>query len=189
MSRKIQHSELRTCCAQSLSSAPLFATPWTVACPAPLSVGTLPGKNTGVGCHALLQGSQPGIEPRSAALQVHSLSSELPRKPRNTGVGSLSLLQWNFLTQEQNWVLLHCRQVLYQLSYPVVYLNSLYSVTEMETLTLKKKTSYIDYRQNSFNNCLHNEVFQIHLEEITAKAYSSRRQNKKRKNFNLIRPV
>ena len=123
----------------SHSVLPHSATPWTVACPAPLSVGTLPGKNTGVGCHALLQGSQPRIEPRSAALQVHSLSSELPRKPRNTGVGSLSLLQWNFLTQEQNWVLLHCRQVLYQLSYPVVYLNSLYSVTEMETLTLKKK--------------------------------------------------
>ena len=31
-------------------------TPWTVACQAPLSVGSL-GKNTGVGCHFLLQGS------------------------------------------------------------------------------------------------------------------------------------
>ena len=30
-------------------------TPWTVAHQAPLSVG-FPGKNTGVGCHALLQG-------------------------------------------------------------------------------------------------------------------------------------
>ena len=30
---------------------------------------------------------------------------------------SLSLLQWIFLTQESNWGLLHCRQILYQLSY------------------------------------------------------------------------
>ena len=35
----------------------------------------------------------PGIEPRSPALQADSLSSELPGKPMNTGVGSLSLLQ------------------------------------------------------------------------------------------------
>ena len=33
----------------------LFATPWTVACQAPLSTGSS-SKNTGVGCHALLQG-------------------------------------------------------------------------------------------------------------------------------------
>ena len=32
-----------------------FATPWTVACQAPLSMG-FPGKNTGVCCHFLLQG-------------------------------------------------------------------------------------------------------------------------------------
>ena len=32
------------------------------------------------------------------------------------GVGSLSLLQWIFLTQEPNWHLLHCRWILYQLS-------------------------------------------------------------------------
>ena len=32
---------------------------------------------------------------------------------QNTGVGSLSLLQWIFLTQESNWGLLHCRWILY----------------------------------------------------------------------------
>ena len=36
---------------------------------------------------------------------------------QNTGVGSLSLLQWIFLTQGSNQGLLHCRQILYQLSY------------------------------------------------------------------------
>ena len=35
----------------------------------------------------------PGIEPRSLALQADSLPAELPGEPRNTGVGSLSLLQ------------------------------------------------------------------------------------------------
>ena len=35
----------------------------------------------------------PGIKPRSPALQADSLLSEPPGKPKNTGVGSLSLLQ------------------------------------------------------------------------------------------------
>ena len=62
----------------------------------------------------------PGIKPRSLALQVDSLPAEPPGKPKNTGVGSLSLLQWIFLTQESNWGLLHCRRILYQLSYEVI---------------------------------------------------------------------
>ena len=57
------------------------------------------------------------IKLRSPALQVDSLLSEPPGKLNNTGVGSLSLLQWNFLTQESNRGLLHCRQIPYQLSY------------------------------------------------------------------------
>ena len=49
-----------------LSHVRFFATPWTVACQTPLSMG-FPGKNTGVGCHALLpgilptQGTNPGV--------------------------------------------------------------------------------------------------------------------------------
>ena len=31
-----------------------------------------------------------------------------PGRPKNTGVGSLSLRQWIFPTQESNWGLLHC---------------------------------------------------------------------------------
>ena len=38
-------------------------------------------------------------------------------KPKNTGIGNLSLLQWIFLTQELNQGFLHCRWTLYQLSY------------------------------------------------------------------------
>ena len=58
-----------------------------------------------------------GIEPRSPTLQADSLPTEPPGKPKNTGVGSLSLLQGIFLTQELNRSLLHHRQILYQLSY------------------------------------------------------------------------
>ena len=56
----------------------------------------------------------PGIEPRSPALQVDSSPAEPQGKPKNTGVDSLSLLQLVFLTQELNQGLLHCRQILYQ---------------------------------------------------------------------------
>ena len=59
----------------------------------------------------------PGIKPRSPALQADSLPADPLRKPKNTGEGSLSLLQQIFLTQELNWGLLHCRRILYQLSY------------------------------------------------------------------------
>ena len=47
-----------------------------------------------------------GVEPRSPMLQVDSLPAKPQGKPKNTGVGRLSLFQWIFLTQ-----------VLYQLSY------------------------------------------------------------------------
>ena len=61
--------------------------------------------------------SHPRVEPRSPALQVDSLPAEPPGKPKNTGVGRLSLLQQIFLTQDSNLGLLHYRQILYQLSY------------------------------------------------------------------------
>ena len=60
------------------------------------------------------------IEPRSPALQTDSLPAEPQGKPRNTGVGSLSLLQQIFQTQESNWGLLYCMRILYQLSYQEV---------------------------------------------------------------------
>ena len=48
---------------------------------------------------------------------MDSLPAEPQGKPKNTGVGSLSLLQGIFPTQELNQGLLHCRRILYQLSY------------------------------------------------------------------------
>ena len=64
--------------AQSLSHVWLFATPWTVACQAPLTIG-FSRQNTGVGWHSLLLGF--------------------------------------FLTQGSKLSLLHCRKILYHLSY------------------------------------------------------------------------
>ena len=59
----------------------------------------------------------PGMKLRSLALQVDSLPAEPQGKPKNIGVGNLSLLQRIFPTKESNQNLLHCRQILYQLSY------------------------------------------------------------------------
>ena len=60
----------------------------------------------------------PGIKPRSHALQVDTLRFDSPEKFKNTGMSRPSLLQWNVPTQELNWDLLHFRKILYQLSYP-----------------------------------------------------------------------
>ena len=58
-----------------------------------------------------------GIFPTQVSHTVGRLFTEPQGKSKSTGVGSLSLLQWIFLTQESNWGVLHCRRILYQLSY------------------------------------------------------------------------
>ena len=59
----------------------------------------------------------PGIEPRSPALQADFLPSEPPGKPKNTGVGCHALLQGIFPTQGSNSGLWSCRQIFYHLSH------------------------------------------------------------------------
>ena len=61
--------------------------------------------------------SQPRDWAQVSRIVGGSLPSEPRGKPKNTGVDSLSLLQQIFLTQELNRGLLHCRWILYQLSY------------------------------------------------------------------------
>ena len=51
------------------------------------------------------------------SLPRHGLYSPWNSPDQNTGVGSLSLLQGIFPTQGLNSGLLHCRQILYQLSH------------------------------------------------------------------------
>ena len=53
----------------------------------------------------------PGIKLGSPALQVDSLPTELPGKPKSTGVECLYLLQGIFLAQESNQGLLHCMTI------------------------------------------------------------------------------
>ena len=95
----------------------LFVTPWAVAHQVPLSMGFSSMQEYWSELPCIPPGdlSNPGIEPRSPTLQTDSLPAEPPGKPRNTEVGSLSLLQGIFPTQELNPGLLHCRQFLYQL--------------------------------------------------------------------------
>ena len=62
----------------------------------------------------------PQSESRSAmsdSLEPHGLYRPWNSPGQNTGVGSLSLLQQIVPNQESNQGLLHCRWVLYQLSY------------------------------------------------------------------------
>ena len=54
-------------------------------------------------------------DPMDCSLPGSSVHGDSPGK--NTGVGCHALLQGIFPTQELNWGLLHCRQILYQLSY------------------------------------------------------------------------
>ena len=53
----------------------------------------------------------------SNSLWPHGLYSPWNSPGQNIGVGSLFLLKGIFLTQGSNWGLLHCRWILYQLSY------------------------------------------------------------------------
>ena len=59
-----------------------FATPWTVGHQAPLSVGS-PGKNTGVGCHFLLQGIFPTQGSNSHLLSLAQAGSLPLARPEN----------------------------------------------------------------------------------------------------------
>ena len=82
--------------------------------------------------------SQPRDQTHVSQLQMDSLPSQPPGKPKNTGVGSPSLFQGNFPTQKSNWDLLHCRWILDQLSYPGmvegVTLNQFLSLSITDTL-------------------------------------------------------
>ena len=60
-----------------------LATPWTVACQAPLSMGfSRQEYSSGLPFPPPGDLTNPGTEPRIPALQVDSSSSELPGKPK-----------------------------------------------------------------------------------------------------------
>ena len=57
--------------------------------------------------------SQPGGQTQVSCIAGGFFTSWATREAKNTGVGSLSLLQQIFPTQELNQGLLHCRRILY----------------------------------------------------------------------------
>ena len=65
-----------------------------------------------VACPFSMGSPNPGIEPWAPALQADPLPTEPPGKPCSS-----SLLQGIFPTRRSNPGLLHCRQILYQLSH------------------------------------------------------------------------
>ena len=65
----------------------------------------------------LLHNENESLSVVTIPLWPHGLYSPWNSPGQNTRVGSLSLLQGIFPSQESNWVLLHCMQILYQLSH------------------------------------------------------------------------
>ena len=63
-------------CMPAFSVMSSSVTPWTISCQAPLCPWDSPGKNTGVGCHVLLQRIFPdsGVDPMSPVWQEDSLT-------------------------------------------------------------------------------------------------------------------
>ena len=112
-----------------------------------------PDQNPGVGEVFPSPGDlpNPGIEPRSPALPADSLPAEPRGKPKKTGVGSLSLLQGIFPIQESNWGLLHCRKILYQLSYEntIKKLHSVRQGQKIVTHVTGKRLKFLMYHFSS----------------------------------------
>ena len=109
-----EHCKLTLCCAVLCLVAQLCLSsfdPRDVAYQASLSMGIIQARIP----EWFTMPSSRG--PSQPALLVDSLLSEPPGKPKNTGVGSPSLLQGIFPTQELNPGLLLCRRILYLLSY------------------------------------------------------------------------
>ena len=89
--------------AKSLQGCQTLCDPMNCSPPGSFVLGDSPGKNTGAGCHALLQGifptqsSNPGLP--HCKQMLYCLSHG---KPKNTRVGCHALLQGIFLIQGWN---------------------------------------------------------------------------------------
>ena len=120
---------------KSLGHAQCFATPRTVQS----KEFSRPEYWSGLPCLHPGDLPNPGINPRSPILPADSLPAEPQEKPKNTGVGSLSLLQGIFLTQGSNPGLPHCRQILYPLSHKGSHIISIESRNCLVQLAWRKQ--------------------------------------------------
>ena len=89
--------------------------------------------------------------PNLTPISLVQSETEPPGKPKNTTGGSLSLLQWIFWTQESSQGLLHCRRILYQLSYqgsPLVHkINAILASYTVDYFgVLKFSINWVFYR-------------------------------------------
>ena len=100
-------------CAKSFSRVRLCSTLWTIAHQAPLSMGfSRQEYYSGLPCPSPGDLPDPGIKPRSPALQADSLLSETPGKPgdlglipgsgRSPGEGNGNPLQYSCLENPMN---------------------------------------------------------------------------------------
>ena len=138
---RLRVSWITVCMLSRFSPVWLFVTLWTVARQAPLSMGFCSQEYwSGLPCPPPGDLPGPGIEPCllgllhwqmgslplyavvshsvvSDSLWPHGLLCPWDSPDRNTGVGCHVLLQGIFPTQGSNRGLLHCRWILYWLSY------------------------------------------------------------------------
>ena len=100
-------------------SCPTLCDPMAYSPPGSSVLGDSPGKNTGVGCHALLCGSSQAWD----QTQISHVAGEFFTVLVTREVHEY----WSeyFLSQESNQGFLHCKQILYQLSYQGSLLYSL----------------------------------------------------------------
>ena len=103
--------------------------------------------------------SQPKDQTQVSRMQEDSLPAE-QGKPKNTGAGSLSLLQGIFSTQESTRGLLQSRRILYQLSYQGSPLSHHFMINRRvyRNLFWLKKTLLIRTKKvTSEKHCLEND--------------------------------
>ena len=107
--------------------------------------GDSPGKNTGVGCHALLQGIFPTQGSNPGLLDCRQILYHLSHQgsSKNTGVGGHSFLQRIFPTQGSNVGLPHCRQILYCLSHQGSILQGRFLTTGLPGKSLNIFFTYL----------------------------------------------
>ena len=130
------------------SLQPHFATAWTAAHQAPPSMGILQAKTLEWGAMTFTRGSsQPRDRTWVSCLAGRFFTVWATKGSPRILVGSLSLLQTIFLTQESNWGFLHCRQILYQLSYQ----GSPTSHSLIANIVEKKNLEFIKTRHKENN--------------------------------------
>ena len=100
----------------------------------------------------------------SDSLRPHGLYSPWNSPGQNTRVGSLSLLQRIFLTQESNQDLLRGRQILYQLSYQGSLVR-LYSIS-LSILFNPRRPSLFVFLKPPFMHTLFSLVLNITTEKL-----------------------